>query len=194
MSDIIRDGACARQKAGAKELQTSPRGCEATRRLEMPSSQTFENNPEPGMASAAGTLSDLKEKSEGLASSAIQKVADSASSAKAAASQFGSDIASTLREGAETQKNAGADAVTALARSARSAADDLEDSSPEVARLVRTSADAVERVSTNVRDQSLSDLIDATGNFAVRHPVAFFGCGILAGFMVARFLAPPQQR
>jgi ElaB/YqjD/DUF883 family membrane-anchored ribosome-binding protein len=134
----------------------------------------------------SSTLSELGEKSKVVAGDALEK-------ASAATSQFSTGVADTLRQGAETQKNAGADAVTTLARSARDAADDLEDKSPEVARLVRSSAKAVERVSTDLRNQSLADMIDATSSFASRHPMAFFGCGVLAGFVAARLLSPPQR-
>jgi ElaB/YqjD/DUF883 family membrane-anchored ribosome-binding protein len=136
--------------------------------------------------SVSSTLSEMGDKSKAVTEDAIEK-------ATAATSQFGAGLADTLRQGAETQKNAGADAVTALARSARNAADDLENRSPEAARLVRSSANAVERVSTDLRNQSLADLVDATSNFAVRHPVAFFGCGVLAGFVAARLLSPSQR-
>jgi vacuolar-type H+-ATPase subunit H len=145
------------------------------------------------LSSATEALSDLKEKSKAVVSDAVGKAADGAMSARTATSQLAADLADTLREGAETQKNVGAAAVATLARLAREAARDLQGDSPEVARLVRTSADAVERVSMRVRSQSLSDLVDATGQFAVRHPVAFFGCGVLAGFVAARLLSSPQR-
>jgi ABC-type transporter Mla subunit MlaD len=150
--------------------------------LEMASSEQTDKLTQ----SISSTLSEMGEKSKAVAGDALEK-------ASASTSQFGAGLAETLREGAETQKNAGADAVTTLARSARNAADDLENKSPEVARLVRSSANVVERVSTDLRNQSLADLVDATSNFAVRHPVAFFGCGVLAGFVAARLLSPPQR-
>jgi ABC-type transporter Mla subunit MlaD len=159
----------------------------------MPSPEPLENEAARSLSSAAKALSDLKEKSKAIAGDAAERLVDGALTAKSATSRFGADLADTLVQGAETQKNAGVDAVATLARSARDAAEKLQDGSPEVARLVRSSADAVERVSTDLRNQSLSDLIDATNNFALRHPVAFFGCGVLAGFVAARLFSPSQR-
>jgi hypothetical protein len=144
-------------------------------------------------ARAAGVLSDLEEKTKALGAEAVEKTADQAAKAKSAASRLAGDVVETLREGAETQKNAGADAVATMARSARGAAQDLESGSPEVARLVRVSADAIERASVQLRNQSLSEIAGATGHFAARHPVAFFGCGLAAGFIVARLLSAQER-
>jgi hypothetical protein len=157
----------------------------------MRSQENREDNS--ALSSAAEALSDLKEKSKAVVSDAVGRAADGAISATTATSQLAADLAHTLRQGAETQKNVGASAVATLARLAREAAKDLQGDSPEVARLVHSSADAVERVSMRVQNQSLSDLIDATGQFAVRHPLAFFGCGVLAGFVAARLLSPPHR-
>jgi ElaB/YqjD/DUF883 family membrane-anchored ribosome-binding protein len=142
---------------------------------------------------AAEVLSDLEGKSRALGAKAIERTADQASHAKAAVSQLAGDVADTLREGAEIQKNAGAEAVATLARSARDAAKDLQAGSPEVARLVRVSADAIERASMQLRKQSLSEIAGATGHFAARHPVAFFGCGLAAGFIVARLMTAQER-
>lgn len=144
-------------------------------------------------AATAAAFSDLEEKSKALASKAVEKTADQASSAKAAAVRLAGDVADNLREGAEMQKNAGADAVATLARSAREAARDLQTGSPEVARLVRVSADAIERASMQLRNKSVSDLAGATGQFASRHPMAFLGCGIAAGFIAARLMSSRER-
>lgn len=133
-------------------------------------------------SSAPSALSDM-----------VGKASDIASGAATSVSKMASGISDTLRDGVETQKNAGADAVSGLARSARNAANDIESTSPQVARLVRSSADAVESVSKNVRDQSVGELMDSVVDFAGRQPLAFFGCGILAGVIFARLLTKPGR-
>jgi ElaB/YqjD/DUF883 family membrane-anchored ribosome-binding protein len=159
----------------------------------MAAPDTSENVIASTAAKAADVLSDLEEKSKALGADAAQKTAEHASKAKSAAYRLAGDVADTLREGAETQKNAGADAVATLARSAREAAHDLQEGSPEVARLVRVSADAIERASMQLRNQTLPEIAGATGQFAARHPVAFLGCGIAAGFIVARLLSAQER-
>ncbi len=117
----------------------------------------------------------------------------SSDNANPSASAFASNVVDTLIDSAETQKNAGADAVASLARSVRDSADNLEERSPEIARLVRTSADAVERASANLRDQDLWEAVAAVSDFAARRPVAFLGCGVLAGVVMARLFSSSQR-
>ena len=155
----------------------------------MPLSHASESAPPLGLPSVDKIFSDIKEETASVVANAAQKAAV----AKTATARLGADIAATLQQEAKTPINAGADVVATLARSARGAAETLEEGSPEVAHAVRSAAEAVERASRNVREQSLSDLVGATANFAKRHPVAFFGCGVLAGFVVARILSSSQQ-
>lgn len=145
--------------------------------------------------SAAGSSapSTAKEEAKSTASNLADKAGDMASDAGASISKMTSGIAGSLRDGVEAQKNAGADAVASLARSARDAASGIEDTSPQVARLVRTSADAVEKATQDLRTQSLGELVDSVGQFAVRQPVAFFGCGVLAGLVLSRLLMTPNR-
>ena len=121
------------------------------------------------------------------------ELAEKASDAGASVSRMTSGLADSLREGVETQKNAGADAVASLARSARDAARGMDDTSPQVANLVRASADAVESASNSFRQQSLGDILDSAGEFAAKQPVAFFGCGVLAGLIISRLFAPSNR-
>jgi hypothetical protein len=73
---------------------------------------------------------------------------------------------------------------------------DLGEKSKAVAagNAVDTTTNAMKRVSTNPRSQSLDDLLEATGDFAAQHPVAFLGCGIAIGFFASQLLTSPQRR
>ena len=64
----------------------------------------------------------------------------------------------------------------------------MEKQAPQVARMVRSAADSVERVSTDVRDQSVNDLVKSLSDFAQRQPKVFFGCGVVAGLLLSRLL------
>ena len=98
------------------------------------------------------------------------------------------DMLSSVKDSVEAHKSAGAEAVAGMARSAQGLADQLEPQSPQVAGLVRNAASSVERVSNDIRDRPVGDLVGSLSDFARRQPVAFFGCGILAGIVLSRLI------
>ena len=103
------------------------------------------------------------------------------------------DAATAFTDAVESNKAAGADAIASVARSAKSAADNFEKQSPQLASAVRSAAEGVERISMDIRDRSMGELIDSIGDFARRQPTAFFGCGILAGVVISRFLGSSNR-
>jgi gas vesicle protein len=140
-------------------------------------------------------MAQTKEKGDKLrqtASGVMDDVRDLASTAadegKSYARSAASDASSAFRDAVESNKTAGADAVANLARSAKSAADGIEGQSPQIARIVRSTAEGVEKLSTDVRDRSVGELLDSVTDFAKRQPAAFFGCGILAGLVLSRMM------
>jgi hypothetical protein len=113
--------------------------------------------------------------------------------AKATATKFANSAADSFKSAVEGQKTAGAAAIGDLARSAKGAADGFQEQAPELASAVRSVADRVEGISNDIRDRSLNDLMGSVADFAGERPIAFFGCGLLAGLVVARLLASPRQ-
>lgn len=116
-----------------------------------------------------------------------------ASAAKNAASDLAANAAETFKSAVHEQKSAGADAVGDLARAAKGAADNFQDRAPELANMVRNVADRVEGVSNDIRDRSLNDLITSVTEFASARPMAFLGCGVLAGVVLSRLLSGPKR-
>ena len=84
-------------------------------------------------------------------------------------------------------------AIGDLARAAKSAADDFQDRAPEIANTVRTVANRVEGVSNDIRDRSVNELMNSVTDFAAQKPMAFFGCGILAGLVISRLLSTSNR-
>ncbi|MDQ0390324.1 hypothetical protein [Labrys monachus] len=150
-----------------------------------------------GMDPAATTdpMAQTKEKTEKLkqnASGVLDDVRDLASTAaeegKTYARTAASDASGAFKDAVESNKTAGAQAVADLARSAKNAADEMEGQSPQIAKIVRSTAEGVERISTDIRDRSVGQLLDSVTDFAKRQPAAFFGCGILAGVVLSRLM------
>lgn len=150
-------------------------------------------------ASAEQTAKDvgtrLSETARDLTDRAKAGFADLTDSAATASEQvkktvggLASDAAHSFKDAVEAHKTSGADAIASVARSARDAVEGIEKQSPQVAHMVRTAADSVERVSNDLRDQSLDDLLRSVSNFAQRQPKLFFGCGVIAGLILSRLL------
>jgi len=135
----------------------------------------------------------LKNTAASAATDLKRTAATAADDAKSYASDMASDAASAFKDAVESNKTAGADAIANLARSAKGAADSIEKQSPRIASAVRSAADSVERISTDIRDRNVGELMDSVTDFAKRQPVAFFGCGILAGMLLTRILRSPGR-
>jgi hypothetical protein len=108
--------------------------------------------------------------------------------AKNYAGSVASDAAGAFKEAVETNKTAGADAIANIAHSVKEAADGIEKQSPQVAGMVRSAAEGVERISSDIRDRNVGELLDSVTKFAQRQPAAFFGIGILAGVVLTRIM------
>jgi hypothetical protein len=139
--------------------------------------------------------SRVSEAASDLAGRAKEGLSDLAGSAAEVSEQvkktvgaLTSDAAHSFKDAVEAHKTSGADAIASVARSARDAVEGLEKQSPQVARMVRTAADNVERVSSDLRDQSIDDLMRSVTSFAQRQPKLFFGCGVVAGLVLSRLL------
>ena len=114
--------------------------------------------------------------------------ADMLTSAKASASDFAGSAAETFKSAVEDQKTAGAGAIGDVARAAKDAADNFQNRAPELAKAVKTVAGRVEGISNDIRDRSVNELMASVTEFAGQKPMAFFGCGILAGLVISRLL------
>jgi hypothetical protein len=135
----------------------------------------------------------LKNTAASAATDLKRTAATAADDAKSYASDVASDAASAFKDAVESNKTAGADAIANLARSAKGAADSIEKQSPQIASAVRSAAESVERISTDIRDRNVGELMDSVTDFAKRQPAAFFGCGILAGMLLTRILRSPGR-
>jgi len=151
------------------------------------------HDPAPVASDTVKAVNRLHD-SAGVAMGDLKDAASAATGdARRYAGAMASDAAAAFTDAVESNKAAGADAIASVARSAKSAADNIEKQSPQLASLVRNTADGVERISTDIRDRSMGEIIDSISDFAKRQPTAFFGCGILAGVVLARFLGSSNR-
>jgi hypothetical protein len=104
----------------------------------------------------------------------------------------GAHAAEALGEAVESGKATGVEVGRDVVRSAREAIDTLSEHAPGAVRFARASATAAEDLGQRVRETRLPDIARTLGDIAARQPAAFVGCGVLAGFLIARFL--PSSR
>jgi hypothetical protein len=89
---------------------------------------------------------------------------------------------------AEQQKQAGAEGLETIARAVRGAANGFRDQTPEIARQVDAAASGIERISENLKETSVDDVVTALQHFARAQPLAFFlGAGV-TGLLIARLI------
>ena len=136
----------------------------------------------------ADTASDLAGRARDGLSDLTDSAAGAAENVKKTVGEFATGAAHSFKDAVEAHKTSGADAIASVARSARDAVEGLDKQSPQVANMVRTAANSVERVSTELRDSSLDDILRSVTSFAQRQPKLFFGCGVVAGLVLARLL------
>ena len=116
-----------------------------------------------------------------------------AGSVKSTLSGVASDASRVFHDAVEEQKNSGAGAIADLARSARETADGFQQQAPQIAEAVKTAAGKVERVSNSIKNKSVDEMIESMSAFAHRQPIAFLGCGIVAGLVLSRLLSAPSR-
>ncbi len=138
--------------------------------------------------SATTALDDAKNLASAAVADAKSYAGSVAGDAKTYAGAVASDAAASFKEAVETKKTAGADAIVGLARSAQDAADKFEGQAPQMAKMVKSAAEGVEKMSTDIRDRNVGELMDSVSDFAKRQPATFFGCGILAGVILSRIM------
>jgi hypothetical protein len=142
---------------------------------------------------AQRSLSDAQRDGDKALKQAGDAVSKLASDAKDSVAEFASNAADTFKSSVEEQKTAGAGAIGDVARAAKGAADNFQDRAPELANAVRNVANRVEGVSNDIRDRSVNELMGSVADFAAEKPLAFFGCGILAGLVISRLLSTSNR-
>ena len=138
-------------------------------------------------------FTDARKEGAKAIDSASESASKLMSAAKTSASDLASNAAETFKSAVEEQKTAGAGAIGDVARAAKGAADNFQQRAPELANAVRTVAERVEGVSNDIRDRSVNELMSSVAEFAGQKPMAFFGCGILAGLVVSRLLSTSNR-
>lgn len=146
-------------------------------------------NRNPGSTGASGQGHSGADRS---AEATLDSLRDQASSVVQAAQTQAAGVIDQARESvvglAEQQKSAASAQIDQVARAAHDAARRLEQDLPPAAHLVHQAASGIDRLSAELRDRSVEDIVRDVGQVVRSQPLAFFGGCVLFGFVAARFL------
>jgi ElaB/YqjD/DUF883 family membrane-anchored ribosome-binding protein len=137
-------------------------------------------------AAAAGR--DVREKAADLMGASAEAIKGQASDLADTAKDLASQTGEKIKEKVNEQKGVGAEYVGNLAGTMRRAAKEFDSDLPLAATYIRKAAAQVESISDTVRRGNFDDLMHNAQSFARRHPTAFLGMSVLAGFGLMRFL------
>ena len=144
--------------------------------------------PDVGSQARSGMAQDVRAKAGEVASKLGEAAQQAGSQAKQAASSLASE-ANQKAKGLMNQKvSLGADFASHIADATKSAADSLDGSAPQIAGLVRDAAQKLEGFSSDLREQTVDDLVRTASDFTRRQPALVFGLASLAGFALFRVL------
>jgi len=104
-----------------------------------------------------------------------------------------------VRQGANSQlssqKNKATDGIGTVAQAVRQTTQHLRDQKHEtIARYVDEAANQLERVSNQLRDKDVGELMQDAQRFARRRPAVFIGSAFAIGLLGARFLKSSRER
>jgi ElaB/YqjD/DUF883 family membrane-anchored ribosome-binding protein len=151
-------------------------------------SPTQSKAPEVGSQARSGLAQDVRTKAGEVASKLTEAAQQAGSQAKQAASSLASE-ANQKAKGLMNQKvSLGAEFASHIADAAKSAADNLDGNAPQIAGLVRDAAEKLEGFSSDLREQTVDDLVRTASDFTRRQPALVFGLASLAGFALFRVL------
>ena len=116
-------------------------------------------------------------------------------SASRPSSGFAQRLKEDGRRTLEQRKRSAADRVEGIAQAlGRSGAQFVENDEATLAELLNRLSGTVGNLATRLREGSIDDLVEDTRAFARRNPSLFIAGGLLAGFVLARFVKASPRR
>jgi hypothetical protein len=94
----------------------------------------------------------------------------------------------------EQRKRSAADRVEGIAQALERTGAQFSETEPTLADLANRLAGTVGNLATRLREGSIDDLVQDTRALARRNPGLFIAGGVVAGFMLARFVKASAQR
>ena len=142
----------------------------------------------------SSAASKAKDQVSSAASTAKEQIASAAAVAKEQAGAFIEPMKEKALNMAEEKKQTGVDQIGRVAQAVHAAASQIEREIPQAATYIHRAAEGLEQASQAISNRSVGDMVDYVEDFARRHPAAFFGSTVLAGFVLSRFIKSSSER
>lgn len=118
-----------------------------------------------------------------------QMASDVTERSKGKAGELADQIQAKLYDLLERQKHMAADRIGAIGKALRDVSSSLtEENRKGVAPFADRTADSIERISHDLHERDLRELVDRAEGFARRQPELLLGASFLGGVLLARFL------
>jgi F0F1-type ATP synthase membrane subunit b/b' len=147
------------------------------------------------------TTTNASATGDDLASSAKQDLAAAGDEIKERAAELGEqakaqagEIAEKAKGMADEQREYLAEQLGGVSEALQNAASDLEGRNHSGSQYVRLIADGADKLTANLRDKNVDDLLGMAQEFGRKQPVAFLGAAALLGFAASRFVAASADR
>jgi hypothetical protein len=134
-------------------------------------------------------LEQGKQMAGNLTEQGKQMAGDLAERGKGKAGELANQIQAKLYDLLEHQKHMAADGIGAIGKALRDISVNLQGENKKgIAPYADKTADSMERISHDLHERDLRELVDRAEGFARRQPEFFLGASLLGGVLLARFL------
>lgn len=155
----------------------------------------------PGETKATPGTDKLRQDASAATATAkhdLERIRDEAESsvreiAEQAQAQLG-QATEKVRGAATDQKDMLAEQLGTVAKAVSKVADELRNEQSPTAGYASSIAGGMRRLSDNMRDRDLDELVAMAQDFGRRQPATFMGAAALAGFAASRFLFASSRR
>lgn len=148
-----------------------------------PDSERLRKDASAAAETAKRDLERVREEAE----SSVREIADQAQAQLAQAGE-------KVKGAASEQKDMLAEQLASMARAVSRVAEELRSEQASTAGYASSIAGGMRRLSENVRDKDVDELIGMAQDFGRRQPATFMGAAALAGFAASRFLFASSRR
>ena len=141
---------------------------------------------EAGRSSSKGASESTYSASKGGKGQEQSGMSSARESISGAATEAGTKVVS----GIHSQKTKAAEGLGSVAQALRQSGETLRSKNPEtpIPQYISSAADQVERLSSYLRTNSVSDMVNGLEQLARRQPMLFIGSAFMLGLLGARFL------
>jgi hypothetical protein len=151
-------------------------------------------NSKAGKSTSGQSHRSIEHGAQELASEAKEAVQQVKDRVKEGATEAVDEVKHQARSAVHDQKEFAAERLSSVSEALHDSANRLrEDEAVTFASLIEQAADRIDGFSQYIREQDITDMIDAAQNWARRNPALFLGGSFVLGLVIARLVKSTSQ-